>query len=216
MYGKDFHHIVDHYANLIEKVRPGHEAAILRALASIFEAAPKVSVAVTCKKLQQVESSSLYGRGDIQRFLDLAPYIEACLEATAKKTVIDDFKRLHKVLPPFASMSTEQLTEALRAQKRSTTKTKRKTTASLSDEGIATYVQRLNLAIGNEQTFSEVFSTLKNDPSVKAPIAKRIAREFAKKAGRTKTEALSLIWERHASLVGAKARADATSGRTAG
>lgn len=79
---------------------------------------------------------------------------------------------------------------------------------------ITEYVDSLTTTLGSPE-FEGVFAAMKADPAVTAKVAKAIAREFAKKAGRSKAEALHLILYRHRNILGAKARADSIGGRTA-
>ncbi len=216
MNGKDFSGILDCYAGLLDNFQCFDDARILRAVASVLAETGTQTVAATCKKLEKLKITECNGTGEVGRFLSTAQNLQKCVEATSKKAIVDDLKRLLEFLPPFAELSAGQLREALQSQPKSATRKRSRSAASLSDDGIASYVHQLTDALGNDQAFSEVFNSLKKDVAVKAPVAKKIAREFAKKAGRTKADSLKLIWERHASVVGAKARAVATGDRTAG
>jgi hypothetical protein len=63
--------------------------------------------------------------------------------------------------------------------------------------------------------FAKAFDAVKMDKNLKALELKRLARDFSGRSAKTKAEALDLIWDRHASLVGAANKNRNTGGRTA-
>ena len=73
-------------------------------------------------------------------------------------------------------------------------------------------VKKLNETKG-KVTFVEVFETVRG---LSAADARAIAKTFAMKSARTKTEALGLIWKRHYNLLTAARSAGTTGSRLAG
>ncbi|SDP40154.1 hypothetical protein SAMN04488061_2863 [Filomicrobium insigne] len=80
---------------------------------------------------------------------------------------------------------------------------------------VARHLNQLEAAFGNENAFVKAFTAMKADADMKAPEAKRLAREFAKQTARSKTKAFAAIWSRHHSLMRARAKNAALFARTA-
>jgi uncharacterized protein YigA (DUF484 family) len=94
-------------------------------------------------------------------------------------------------------------------------RTRQITQTGLNEATVRDYLRRLEEALADEQGFEEEYARLASDDRVKAPDAKRIAKAFAGKSGRSKSDALGLIAARQQSLVGARAKANATGSRSA-
>ena len=216
MKGKDFADVLNCYANLFRDIGAVRDGAAIQSLATYLHTTGNSAVATTCRGLAKLKPSPSYGRGEIGRFLTIAEKLRPCLVATAKKAVIDDLNRLIATLEPFANLSISYLIQAAQEQKAKAPQKKKSASPALSDEGIAAYVEKLTEALTDADAFIEVYDTLKKDSAVKADTAKKISKAFARRSGKTKTEALKLIWDRHASVLSAKGRADAIGERTAG
>jgi hypothetical protein len=132
------------------------------------------------------------------------PAVSRILRQTAKKETVDDFNLFTNSVTPFASFGIHDLVKAM-------TNTPSKSIPEIIDQ----HLKRLEGALADEVAFLAAFNELKGDKLLKAPDFKQLGRAFTKQSSKSKADALQRIWDRHASLLGAGARAKATGGRTA-
>lgn len=151
---------------------------------------------------------------------DLSDVVNALVDATRVFGKADALKSLDAFAHALSKRKNENFFELMRALDHrlaspSRTPARRTNAASLSEEEVKGYVQRLESALGEEKIFDELFNQVKNDNNVKAQDAKNIAKKFVGKAGKSKADAFRLIYERHSSLMESQARAVSTGGRSA-
>lgn len=212
MKAKDFAQFLKNWSELLAG-QGGNNAGAWKELAKVIEIKPAATVADICKHLKAAPPAP--GQG-IDNVIDGLRGLEALLKPYAKKALIDDLAKLADALAPHRNASIEGLSSAIMiAVQANKSKSVRSQKAELNVGAIERHLRRLETALGDEAGFEEAFEALKNDKSIKAPEAKRLAREFAKGTAASKDKALKLIWGRHAALMLARAKGAATAGRTA-
>ena len=203
------------FADLLDDAGAVAQARAWRALLPIFKVGPSPSVKDVSKALSKIDRPTRTDAPTVEDLARLFPAVERCLSRGATKPLLDDFKLVADALSPFAKWSVVDLVDAtVRRLSAQSGGRSRQMTDPIAD-AVPGYLRRLEGAVGDSTKFSEVFDDLKRDKTVKAPDAKRLAREFTKQSARSKIEALNRIWERHASLIGAGEKAKSTGGRTA-
>lgn len=212
MKAKQFGQFIDAFSEMLDRADAAAQANAWRTVASMFRAKPSASVNDVCKAITQLGQSVSHGSGDTKALIEIWPSMKQHFSTCAKKPFIDDLKTLIESLTPFSEASLIELSEKVCAKLSPSVVTQQ---PNVSIDIVPTYLQRLEATLGDEKAFSEVYSSLKGDSRVKAADAKKLAREFTKRAASSKIDALERIWDRHASLMGAGARAKATGGRTA-
>src|SRR5690606_18825211 len=151
----------------------------------------------------------------IKELVSLIPSIKSCFARQAKKSLIDDLTRLSETLSPFSDATIEGFVQAA-LEALSRPKKARATQSSVpSEELVEKYRRELLAALGDEVRFPEIFEALKRDKAVRVSEAKELASRIADITTKTKKEALIAIWDRHAAVLGQRARARATGNRTA-
>lgn len=93
--------------------------------------------------------------------------------------------------------------------------TRTKSKKPVDQEAIASYLRRLETALGDADGFRELYSELARDRAVGLAEAKAIARAFAGTPGKSKKDALETILRRHTQLLGVQAHLKANAGRSA-
>jgi hypothetical protein len=181
-----------------------NQSAAWLAITPIFDVSG--SVKDVCKRLCDLTPSTT-GEGPRVSDLILAfPALGKILRQTAKQQTIADFNLFTASVTPFASRGIHDLVNAM---------TKRSGTAGNISEIVDEHLKRLESTLADEVAFLAAFNALKGDKLLKAPDVKQLGRAFTKQGSKSKADALQRIWDRHASLLAAGARAKATGDRTA-
>jgi len=214
MKAKDFGKFLSAFANLLADAGATESARMWRVLLPMFEVRPSASVKDVCNVITQIDGGGQVGAPTVQDLVRMLSAMEQCFSQSAKKEFVDDFKRFGDSLCAISKTPLVDLADgAVNRLETLTSGSARKPAMPTAD--IQDYLRRLEESLDSRERFVEIFDILKNDKSVKAPDAKRLAREFTKQSAKSKTDALSRIWERHASLIEAGAKAKTTGGRTA-
>ena len=199
---------------IVRKVCDGENVFSLSHVSDLLAIRKGASVADVCKALNKVSGGGGSGvtLGATAELLNLM-VASACRFAKAGDA--KDLKRFAAVIDgkkgEHIDSFVAKATEALAPQPRRAT-----AAPALTDNDLRAYLKRLEEALGNEEGFEDVYLQVSKDARLKAPEAKKLARAFVGKSGRSKSDALGLIYERHKSLMGARYRAEATGGRLAG
>jgi hypothetical protein len=200
-------------SDLLEKACRAERASDVRRLADLLAARSNSSVTEICKILQAVKPAS----GKEPSLGNISELLTAMAEAAcifAKSADAKDLRQFVAVIEGKREHSLDaflqQATEAL--IKRST----RSAPSGVSEEVLRSYLKRLEEALGDEQGFEEVYQQLQADTRLKALDFKKLAKSFVGKSGKSKTDALGLIYGRHKSLISARAAAGSTGRRLAG
>jgi hypothetical protein len=215
MIAKDFAQYLERFADLLDSAGAIEQARAWRAAVPIFQARPSAKVKDVCSAISKLGTPIASGPVTAQALIQLWPSMERHLEKHTKSPLVDDLKAFITSLSPFARCSLEDLSSALSARPSTAPARRGGAAKSANPDVVPTYLLRLEAALGDEAKFLEVYNALKSDSAIKAPDAKRLARDFTKRSAKSKPDALNRIWERHASLIGAGGRAKATGGRTA-
>lgn len=216
MKAKDFKDFITAFAQMLSEARAYDQADAWAAFARIFDVKPGANVSDICKVLPSVEHTENGSGPSLAHLVRLIPTIEYCFSKHSKKALFDDLRRVANALAPFSEVSVESYVGAAVARLQEPPRSKTaKHTAVPAAELVEAYLRELQSALGDEIRFPEVFAALKKDKGIKVTEAKQLALAFADLNAKSKRDALELIWLRHASVVGARARARATAGRTA-
>jgi len=200
-------------ADLLDKACSAERASNVRRLADLLTARSNSPVTEICKMLQAVKP----GSGKEPSLGDLSGLLTAMADAAcvfAKSVDAKDLRQFVAVIEEKREHSldafVQQATEAL--IKRSS----RSVPSGVSEEVLRSYLKRLEEALGDEQGFEEVYQQLQADTRLKAPDLKKLAKSFVGKSGKSKIDALGLIYGRHNSLISARGAAGSTGRRLAG
>jgi hypothetical protein len=182
----------------------------------LFEAKPSATVKEICKVIDGVRLSATDSDDvDIDEVVTSIELLKRCLGENAKKPFVNDLTVLARTLAPFAGVSIADFTGATVMRLAEAAATPDGQAAGQAGDLVKSYLRNLEVALGDDEKFREVFDRLKRDPAMKAAEVKQLAKIFAGAAEKTKGAALDRIWARHELLIGAGVRAKATSGRTA-
>jgi len=211
MKAKDFSQFLEGFADLVSE----RMASDWQKLAAVFSLKPAATVAEICKSLQTASVADV-GSANIQYLTHSLRQLGQVLAQHSKKTLLSDLKGLADALQPHSGASLDELIEVTRKNLAEAKATKKKAKAtSLNVRAVEYHLRRLETALGDDAGFTEAFEALTADAAIKVPEAKQLARDFAKESATSKAKALKLIWGRHASLMQARAKGEATAGRTA-
>lgn len=217
MKSNDFKDFIALFAQMLREAGADDQADGWATLAHVFGVKPTANVADICKVLSSVERVNDGSGSKLAHLVRLIPAIENCFAKYSKKALFDDLKRVAIAIAPFSDVSVQAYAQAAIARLQEPPKSKpgKQQPAMPATELVEAYLQRLQSALGDEARFPEVFDSLKKDKAIKVTEAKLLARAFADLNAKSKGDALELIWLRHDSALGARARARATGGRTA-
>jgi hypothetical protein len=215
MKARDFGDFISTFADLLHDASADRQSEAWRSLVPVFQASPSANVSELCKIIRTMEMPSGGSGPTIKELVSLIPSIKSCFARQAKKSLIDDLTRLSETLSPFSDATIEGFVQAA-LEALSRPKKARATQSSVpSEELVEKYRRELLAALGDEVRFPEIFEALKRDKAVRVSEAKELASRIADITTKTKKEALIAIWDRHAAVLGQRARARATGNRTA-
>lgn len=216
MKSKEIHAWLEAHINVLELGCSDGCATELRQLLSLFEIRETILIKDICGAIERASPSVAQNEGvtvaNINTIFDL---MIKCTAPIASKTAKLNLKLLRETLHKHENLNLESLLNAISNVLNKTGRIAQTQEADLGDTAVRDYVRRLEEALGDEQGFDEEYARLVGDKRIKAPDAKQIAKAFAGKSGRSKSDALGLIAARQQSLIGARAKADATGGRSA-
>lgn len=220
MKSKDFAEFLKALTELLGASDAATQCRAWQTILPIFNVRPKENVRTICKWLAEVSISGGEQTEDcFQQLIHLTPVIKGFLKTSAKKQIIDDFNVFADTIVILdgrsISKSSQEFVSRFSASSQKKPPKKGPSPPINIEETLATHIGRLKEALDDESAFAKVFDAIKMDKDLKAPELKRLARDFSGRSAKTKVEALDLIWDRHASLVGAANKNKNTGGRTA-
>lgn len=200
-------------ADLLETVCNFQHAPAVRRLADLLTVRGNATVSDVCRILRTVKPSGV----EEPSIGPLADLLSAMTETACIFAKADDAKDLRQFAAVIGEKREYSLDEFVqRATEALSQRPSRSTTSAASEEVLRSYLKKLEEALGDEQGFEEVYEQLRADARLKAPDTKKLAKSFVGKAGRSRADALALIYGRHKSLIGARAAAGSTGRRLAG
>jgi len=188
-----------------------NQSAAWLAISPIFDVSG--SVKDVCKRLSDLTPSATREGPQVADLIVAFSALSKILRQTAKQQTVNDFNLFTISVTPFANFGIQDLVNAM--TNTSSKLSKRSGRVGSISENIDQHLDRLERTLADEEAFLAAFSDLKADKLLKAPDVKQLGRAFTKQSSKSKADALQRIWDRHASLIGAGARAKATGGRTA-
>jgi hypothetical protein len=144
----------------------------------------------------------------------LVALMVACADTVASAKIRSELRLFSEALQRHQEVGLDKLLDTAAALLHRPAKSARAANP-LDEADIRNYVQRLEEALGDEDGFDQEYKRLTADARMKVADAKKIAKAFAGKSGGSKAEAFNLIAGRQSSLIGARAKANATAGRSA-
>jgi hypothetical protein len=208
MKAKLFGQFISALAQLLEDFGAHTQSRGWLSLLPIFDGKPSDSVKDVCKELSEINLSSGSDGATIEDLILILPAVNTFLKQSAKKAIIDDFNLFAGAISPLARFAISDLVDAVSRKRAGHTE-------PVADV-ISRHLNRLGDALTDEANFLKAFNTLKVDKSLKAADIRLLAREFTRQSAKSKADAFERIWDRHASLIAAGARAKVTGSRTAG
>jgi hypothetical protein len=146
-----------------------------------------------------------------------AELLRALVESACKFAKVSDANNLRKFAAVIAVRDTDSFDAFVsRATKALASRPIPPLPATFTDADLGACVKRLEEALGDELRFESVYQQISKDERLKAADAKKLAKAFSGKSGKTKADALGLIYGRHKNMMSAEPKADATGRRLAG
>jgi hypothetical protein len=215
MKSQDFGAALRAFADVLDVAGSRQARDQITTFAVVFDAAPTSTVSSVIKGLNSVPASENAGGpnlGDVARLLSA---LQGLLSKTAKAGVVNDVNLIERFLRDRASMEIRAFVHMgieAAAAKRTTRKGR---AAPLRDDLIIHYLQALEASLGKEEKFKVAYDDLSSNISIGKGELVAIAKRMTGTSPRSKAEALKKIWSMHQSLLTAKAKSRATSGRSA-
>jgi len=207
---------LDNHIHVLESACANCDTQQLRVLSELAKAHPDMLANAFASVVTNVETE----RGAGVDCRQLSDTLNLMVQATSQVGKVSFVKSLQGFAEAISCRADASFSELVAAVEKGLVEESKKGTrrgsfGALQEDEIKAYLDQLEQALGDETEFDKAFETLKRDKRVKAQDAKNISKRFVGKAGRSKADALRLIYERHSSLVGSRARAKSTAGRSA-
>lgn len=184
------------------------EQAACARLKDILLSKPSASVSDICKSLMAAPPDG--GSANVMHLRQSLAALLGLMRPIAKKPLLDDVAIVVELLE---GRSLEALAAAVSAAP--PPKKGKGKVAAVDRETVDRHLQALEGALRDEASFKLAFAALKADKLVKLPEAKAIAREFSGETAKGKLQALQHVWNRHSSLLEARAKEASRDGRSA-
>lgn len=204
---------LSNHADILERSCGLEAARGLRRLSDVLAIRPQHSVKDVCKALDKAATSHTGG----EKVGPTAKLLRLLVDAScgfAKAADAADLKRFAASVEKHCATTLNDL--ASRASDALTPRDNRAVSSALSEVELSAILRKLEEVLGDERGFDAIYRQVSTDSRIKTPEAKKLAKAFAGKSGRSKVEALGLIYKRHRSLMGAEPKANATGRRLAG
>lgn len=207
-------------ADLLKAVQGPANAALLRRLATLFEAVPTKAVSDVTKKLEslkfnngsflqtKVENITTVMQSLTEFVSSISPKFKADFELTAGLLA----KFGHAPFDEFIERSLERLTAEPVAKSTGQRGAANPPNTDLVDR----YYRILESALGDDSGFRSAYARLEADREMRAPEVSALAKRFALASVKARPAALKKIFSRHQALMISRAAAAATAGRVAG
>lgn len=199
---------LDDYQIYLGELGMQAEQAACARLKNILLAKPSTSVSDVCKILEIVPPDG--GSADSTSMGRAFAALLGLMRPIAKKALVDDVALIVEVLQ---DRSLEALAAAVTVAPAA--KAGKRKAVAIDQETVERHLHALEGALRDEISFKLAFAALKADKLVKGPEAKAIAREFSRETAKTKPQALQHVWNRHSSLLEARAKEASRDGRSA-
>jgi hypothetical protein len=224
MKSKDFAALLETYTDVLSEAGARQSGLVLSKLGELFRASPATPVKTLCKRLESASADSGFPcAADAAASLD---GLRRIAKPLAKNAALTDFDAVLRLLHRQGRASLASLAAAAASGGAAKASGKSKTSERKSSAGskaaeplremqVLDYQARLEAALGDEARFDSIFYALKKDRAMRVIEIKALARAMTGIAARSKTDGLDRIWQRHQSLMTAKAKSRATGGRSA-
>jgi hypothetical protein len=210
---RDFSAVLSTFADLLDAAGAVGARDQIVMFAAVFDAHPASSVSDLAKRIASLGGAGPTGSpslGDVARLLSA---LKSVLNKTAKATVLTDLNAIEKFLRDRASMDLGAFVRL--ATEAAPRPTRTRDAPAERDDLVAHYKEKLEAALGDEETFSAVYNDLRANTAIGRPEIIALAKQMTGSGGRVEDAALKKIWNRHQSLVVFKAKSRATGGRSA-
>ncbi len=215
MKSKEMRAWLNAHASVMEHACNASAAKDLRRLLPLLDARDDASVKDICKALDRAVPTTANEGPKIAAIDEVLKLMIACAIDVASASVQRELSLFGETLHKHQDIALDALVVAAADILGGPPRRAATPAMALNDTEIRAYVRRLEEALGDEKGFGEEYARLTADARIKVSEAKKIAKAFVGKAGQNKREALSLILARQSSLIGARAKANATGGRSA-
>ena len=199
---------LDDYQIYLGELGMQAEQAACAKLKSILLAKPSASVSDVCKILKGTPVDG--GSADSASIGRAFAALLGLMRPIAKKALVDDVALVVELLQGRSLASLAAAVAAAPPAKKAQGKS-----AAVDQHTVDRHLQALKSALRDETSFKLAFAALKADKLVKLPEARAIAREFSGETAKTKPQALQHVWNRHSSLLEARAKEASRDGRSA-
>lgn len=199
---------LDDYQTYLGEIGMKAEQAACVRLKGILVAKPSASVSDICKSLMAAPLDG--GSAGTMQFRQSLAALLGLMRPVAKKPLLDDVALVVELLH---GRSLEALAAAVTAAL--PVKNEKRKVDAVDRATVDRHLQALEGALRDEVSFKLAFAALKADRLVKASEAKAIAREFSGESAKDKKQAFQHVWNRHSSLLEARAKEASRDGRSA-
>jgi hypothetical protein len=183
--------------------------------AAVFDAHPTWSVSDLAKRIAALCVTGPAGSPSLGDVAPLLSALKSFLNKTAKTAMPNDVTAIEELLRDRASMELGAFVRMATAAAPTAGCGRRGDAPRTRDDLVAHYKQKLEAALGDEETFTAIYNDLRANMDMGKPELTALAKQMTGSGARTQDAALRKIWNRHQSLVVFKAKSRATAGRSA-
>ncbi|MGE0316412.1 MAG: hypothetical protein AB7I44_13910 [Hyphomicrobiaceae bacterium] len=175
------------------------------------------SVSAFAKKLNAVAAQiPPHAENDLRLVVDELTQTERLLGILGAKPAAKDTASLLAIFSSFQAANRDQLLNSIATLGSKTPAKGSSKAAPVQIDVVDRYVRQLEIALGDEAGFKDVYRQLEKDESVRVGELSAIAKRFAFANVKTRSSALKKVKSRQDALMTSRAKSAATAGRIAG
>jgi hypothetical protein len=183
--------------------------------AAVFDAHPTSSVADLARRVAALGVVGSMGSPSLGDVASLLSALKGLLGKTAKTTVLTDVEAIERLLRDRAAMELGAFVRKITRTASPRRPATGRDAPALQDDLVVHYRAKLEAALGDQETFADIYNDLRANAAMGKPEITALANQMTGSGARTQEAALKKIWNRHKSLVVFKAKSRATGGRSA-
>jgi hypothetical protein len=211
---RDFSAVLGTFADLLDAAGAPVARDQIVMFAAVFDTHPASSVSDLAKRIGALRGTGSAGSPSLGDVVRLLSALKSVLDKTAKAAVLTDLNAVEKFLHDRALMELGAFVR-LATEAAAPRPTRNRDAPAVRDDLVAHYKEKLEAALGDEETFTTVYNDLRKNTAIGKPEIIALAKQMTGSGARAEDAALKKIWNRHQSLMVFKAKSRATGGRSA-
>ena len=211
---RDFSAVLKTYADLLDAAGAPVARDQIVMFAAVFDTHPASSVSDLAKRIGALRGTGSAGSPSLGDVVRLLSALKSVLDKTAKAAVLTDLNAVEKFLHDRALMELGAFVR-LATEAAAPRPTRNRDAPAVRDDLVAHYKEKLEAALGDEETFTTIYNDLRKNTAIGKPEIIALAKQMTGSGARAEDAALKKIWNRHQSLMVFKAKSRATGGRSA-